>query len=185
MTAEAVHGYARHVERAYDATVTAAQSMRAAVQAFCAAPSDATLARARECWTTAREAYGRTEAFRFGNGPIDAKRGGVETFVNSWPVDEAYIDAVEGSAGGGIIGNPAKYPALGRAILRLHNRRGGETNVCTGWHAIEFLLWGQDRSETGPGTRPGTDFVDGKAPFADRRREFLLEITDMLCEDLA
>ena len=185
MTAEAVHGYARHAERAYDATVTTAQSMRAAVQAFCAAPSDATLARARECWTTAREAYGRTEAFRFGNGPIDAKRGGVETFVNSWPVDEAYIDAVEGSAGGGIIGNPAKYPALGRAILRLHNRRGGETNVCTGWHAIEFLLWGQDRSETGPGTRPATDFVDGKAPFADRRREFLLEITDMLCEDLA
>ena len=185
VTAEAVHGYARHAERAYDATVTAAQSMRAAVQAFCAAPSDATLARARECWTTAREAYGRTEAFRFGNGPIDAKRGGLETFVNSWPVDEAYIDAVDGSAGGGIIGNPAKYPALGRAILRLHNRRGGETNVCTGWHAIEFLLWGQDRSETGPGARPATDFVDGKAPFADRRREYLLEITDMLCEDLA
>ena len=60
--------------------------------------------------------------------------------MNSWPVDEAYIDSVEGSAGGGIIGNPAKYPALGRAILRLHNRRGGETNICTGWHAIEFLL---------------------------------------------
>ncbi len=185
ITAEAVRGYVRHAERTYDATLTAAQAMRAAVQSFCAEPSDAALARARESWTAAREVYGRTEAFRFGNGPIDAKRGGVETFVNSWPVDEAYIDAVEGSVGGGIIGNPAKYPALGRAILRLHNRRGGETNVCTGWHAIEFLLWGQDRSDSGPGARPVTDFVDGKAPFANRRREFLLEITDMLCEDLA
>lgn len=185
VTAEAVHGYARHAEQAYDATLSATQAMREAIKAFCAEPSESSLARARESWTSARQAYGRTEAFRFGNGPIDAKRGGVETFVNSWPVDEAYIDSVEGSAGGGIIGNPAKYPALGRAILRLHNRRGGETNVCTGWHAVEFLLWGQDRSETGPGARPATDFVDGKASFADRRREYLLEITEMLCEDLS
>ena len=185
VTTEAVHGYARHAEQAYDATLSATQAMRDAVKAFCAEPSESALARARESWTTARQAYGRTEAFRFGNGPIDAKRGGVETFVNSWPVDEAYIDSVEGSTGGGIIGNPAKYPALGRAILRLHNRRGGETNICTGWHAIEFLLWGQDRSETGPGARPATDFVDGKAPFANRRREYLLEITEMLCEDLS
>ncbi|MDZ4754139.1 MAG: imelysin family protein [Phycisphaerae bacterium] len=183
-----VSAYASHVWDEYSASLAAAESMRAAIRAFCGSPSDASLARARETWIAARVIYGRTEVFRFGNGPIDSRRGGVETFVNAWPVDEVYIDfvndAVDGAASGGIIGNPAKYPALGRAILRLHNQRGGETNVCTGWHAIEFMLWGQDRSETGPGERPASDFIDGKRAFADRRREYLLEITDLLCEDL-
>ena len=180
-----VDAYAAHVERSYIAVGEGARRLRAAVEAFCAAPSADGLERARSCWKAARESYGRTEAFRFGDGPIDARRGGVETFVNAWPVDESYIDAVEGAATPGIIANPTKYPSVGRAILRVHNQRGGETNVCTGWHAIEFVLWGQDRSSTGPGDRSFHDFVDGQAPHADRRREFLLEICDLLCEDLA
>ncbi len=184
LAADVARAHASHVLAEYRATLGAAESMRAAIRALCGSPDEATLARARETWISAREIYGRTEAFRFGNGPIDTRQGGVETFLNAWPVDEAYIDVVEGSETGGIVANAAKYPALGRAILRLHNQRGGETNVCTGWHAIEFMLWGQDRSETGPGTRPATDFVDGRTPFADRRREYLLEITDLLCEDL-
>lgn len=182
--ADAVLAYAEHVSTEYRASLAAAESMRAAIRAFCASPSDVSLARARATWIAAREIYGRTEVFRFGNGPIDSRRGGVETFLNAWPVDEAYIDAVDGADSGGIIGNPERYPSLGRAILRLHNQRGGETNVCTGWHAIEFMLWGQDRSETGPGDRPASDFADGARSFADRRREYLLEITDLLCEDL-
>jgi len=182
--AAAVEGHATLVHAEYAASLEAARRMRAAIAAFCAEPSEAGLARARETWVEARWIYGRTEVFRFGGGPIDTTRGGVETFINAWPVDEAYLDAVEGAAAPGIIANPSRYPALGRVILRQLNQRGGETNVCTGWHAIEFLLWGQDRSEDGPGTRSAADFVDG-APFAERRREFLLEVTDMLCEDLA
>lgn len=170
---------------AYARSLESAKVLRASIAAFCAAPDEALLARARENWIAARRDYGRTEVHRFGGGPIDRPRGGVETFVNAWPVDEAYIDAVDGAAGAGIIGNPAKYPILGRAVVRLHNQRGGETNVCTGWHAIEFLLWGQDRADDGPGNRPASDFLDGVAPFAERRREFLAEIADLLVENLA
>ena len=177
--------YAGIVAAEYATARRQAEVMRAAIQAFCAAPGDEGLARARESWIAARDAYGRTEAFRFANGPIDSRRGGVETFVNAWPVDEAYIEPADPAARSGIIRDTARYPALGRAILRLHNQRGGETNVCTGWHAIEFMLWGADRSATGPGARPSAEFRDGDAPFAERRREYLLEITDMLCEDLA
>ncbi len=187
---EAIRAYASHVEAEYRASLESAESMRAAIRAFCAAPSEAMLARARESWTAARAIYGRTEVFRFGNGPIDTRQGGIETLINAWPLDEAYIDVVDGDSGGdfqagGIIGNPAKYPSLGRAILALHNQRGGETHVCTGWHAIEFMLWGQDRSERGPGDRSFRDFVDGGREQADRRREYLLEVTDLLCEHLA
>jgi putative iron-regulated protein len=176
-----VKGHAAHVEREYRATLEAAESMRAAIRAFCAAPSEAGLARARETWIAARDRYGRTEVFRFGNGPIDTRDGGVETYLNAWPLDESFLE----SDTGGLVKDMRTYPSLGRAILRLHNQRGGETHVSTGWHAIEFMLWGPDRSETGPGARPWTDFADGNAEFAERRREYLLEITDLLCEDLA
>ena len=183
-TARAVEAYATHVRSEYAASRDSAELMRAAIRAFCAEPTDEGLSRARETWTAARDIYGRTEVFRFGNGPIDTTRGGTETFINAWPVDEEYIEPVDPAAARGIIRDSAKYPALGRAILRLHNQRGGETNVCTGWHAIEFMLWGRDLSEGGPGARPAVDFVDAKSPHAARRREYLLEITDMLCEDL-
>jgi len=176
--------YGAHVRGAYEDSLKSAAEMRAAIMAFCASPSKEGLDRARELWSRAHEIYGRTEAFRFGNGPIDARVGGVETFVNAWPVDEAFIEPVPGGTGQGILGDSQKYPALGRAILRLHNQRGGETHVCTGWHAIEFMLWGQDRSEDGPGCRPETDFVEGAAPLAARRKEYLREIADLLCEDL-
>jgi putative iron-regulated protein len=183
-TADCVKRYCEIVSREYSETRARAEEMRAAIRAFCDAPSEAGLERARSAWIAARDEYGCTEAFRFGNGPIDTRRGGVETFVNAWPVDEAYIEPDDPTVRTGIIRDTAKYPALGRAILRLHNQRGGETNVCTGWHAIEFMLWGVDRSEDGPGARPSSDFTEESGPFAERRREYLLEITDMLCEDL-
>lgn len=145
-----VAAYAALVERSYAQTAESARQMRAAIQAFCAAPSQDGLERARSCWCAARDLYGRTEVFRFGNGPIDSTRGGVETFVNAWPVDEAYIDAVDGAVAPGIIANPTKYPSVGKAILRVHNQRGGETNVCTGWHAVEFLLWGRTAHRRAP-----------------------------------
>jgi putative iron-regulated protein len=180
-----VRAHADRAAQAYGAALDAALVMRAAIRDFCAAPSEQGLACARSAWVNARGPYGATEAYRFGNGPIDARRGGRETWVNAWPVDEAYIEPVDRSIARGIIADTSTYPALGRAILRLHNQRGGETNVCTGWHAIEFMLWGEDRDPNGPGARAASDFMDASGPRAARRREFLLEITDLLCEDLS
>jgi putative iron-regulated protein len=184
VTKSAVAAYADYVHAEYKASRESSGVMRAAIRAFCAQPTEEGLARARETWVAAREIYGRTEVFRFGNGPIDTTRGGTETLINAWPVDEEYIEPADPAAKTGIIRDAVKYPSLGRAVIRLHNQRGGETNVCTGWHAIEFMLWGQDLSETGPGTRPASDFLDATSPHAPRRREYLLEITDMLFEDL-
>lgn len=184
VTTACVRAHARRAERAYADSLGSALAMRAAVREFCASPSEATLARAREAWTVAREAYGRTEAYRFGNGPIDSRRGGRETWINAWPVDEACIEPADRSVARGIVGDPSTHPVLNRTLIRLHNQRGGETNVCTGWHAIEFMLWGEDRSEDAPGARPASDFSDASGPRAARRRDYLREITEMLCEDL-
>ena len=73
------------------------------------------------------------------------------------------------------------------ATLRGANEAGGETNIATGYHAIEFLLWGQDLSEDGPGNRPFTDYVtdgSGTATNQDRRGQYLATVTDLLIEDL-
>lgn len=181
--------YANGALQNYERAEKSARAMLRSVQAFCAAPDEALLAQARTAWIAARADYGRTEVYRFADGPIDTRRGGVETFVNAWPVDENYIEgAPSGSSAGnrsGIIADRARYPLLVRVVLREHNQRGGETHVCTGWHAIEFMLWGRDESDEGPGSRPASDFIDGKSPDADRRREYLLEICQLLCEDLA
>ena len=183
VTAAAVAAdYSKLVYASYEDTLTTAQALQTAIAAFNAAPSAEGLAKARTAWLAAREFYGQTEAFRFYAGPIDGKNG-PEGRINAWPMDEAYVDSVAGKPKAGIINNPkAKITAQALSAL---NERGGEENIATGWHAIEFLLWGQDLSETGPGNRSFEDFVDGKAPHADRRRAYLKVATDLLVSDLS
>jgi putative iron-regulated protein len=179
-TAVAKH-YAVLVHANYTDTLAGATALQQAVTAFTANPSVDTLAAARKAWLAARETYGQTEAFRFYAGPIDDQNG-PEGRLNAWPLDEAYIDSVKGKPNAGIINNPKL--AITKQRLAALNERGGEENIAAGWHAIEFLLWGQDFSATGPGDRSFEDFVDGKAPNAKRRREYLTVVTSMLVDDL-
>jgi putative iron-regulated protein len=173
--------YAALVHAGYEDTLTSARTLQSGVSAFVAAPSADTLQSARRAWLAARDVYGQTEAFRFYGGPVDDAKG-PEGRINAWPMDESFVDAVAGKPKGGLIGN-RKF-AITKASLSAQNERGGEENIATGWHAIEFLLWGQDLSETGPGQRSADDFIDGKAPNADRRRQYLTVATALLVDDL-
>jgi len=173
--------YAALVQASYEEALTGALDLQRAVGAFVAQPSAGGLDAARTSWLAAREWYGQTEAFRFYGGPIDDEQG-PEGRMNAWPIDEAYVDAVKGRPNSGLI-NDRKL-LLTKVNLVRYNERGGEENICAGWHAIEFLLWGQDLSETGPGNRSFEDFVDHKAPNADRRRQYLQLASELLVDDL-
>ncbi len=70
----------------------------------------------------------------------------------------------------GIVNDTAGYPTIDAELIASLNEQGGETNISTGWHAIEFLLWGQDLSADGPGARPVTDYTDGAERRPARRR---------------
>ncbi|HTO01799.1 MAG TPA: imelysin family protein, partial [Microthrixaceae bacterium] len=107
---------------------------------------------------------------------------GPEGRINAWPMDEAYVDYVEGDITAGIINDVATYPEVTKDVLVETNEEGGETNISTGWHAIEFLLWGQDLSETSPGNRPVTDYTT--AANAERRATYLNLLGDVLVSDL-
>ncbi len=169
--------YATGVHASYAASAAESVKLQAAVDALLANPTDATLAAARAAWTAARPAYLVTEAYRFYDGPIEA----IEGEINSWPVNEAFIDYVVGDPGAGIVNHPET--AISVASLIVNNQVTDETDVTLGWHAIEFLLWGQDLSATGPGDRPVSDYVAGQGNN-DRRRTYLKIATDRLVADL-
>jgi putative iron-regulated protein len=176
-----VENYADIVLASYQDSQTLAIELQTAVDAFIAEPSEETLQLAKDAWLAAREPYGQTEAYRFYGGPIDDEDG-PEGLINAWPMDEAYIDYVEGDEQTGIINNTTDYPELTSDLLAELNEQGAEENIATGFHAIEFLLWGQDLSEDGAGNRPYTDYTT--APNAERRAQYLKLVMDLLVEHL-
>jgi len=173
-------------KKAYDDAVV----LETAITTFTTTPTDANFTIAKNKWKDARESYGTTEAFRFANGPIDDEENGPEGFLNSWPLDENYIDYVQGNATAGVINNTTLFPAITKTVLEGLNEEGGEKNISVGYHAIEFLLWGQDLtapSEKKPGQRPYTDFVTGTSGTAlnqARRAEYLKVCADLLTDHL-
>jgi len=174
--------YADLAYAAYGESIRSAETMQAAIDGLIAKPSAKTLQAARTAWIAARDDYTLTEPFRFYGGPIDDPQDGPEGLINAWPMDEAYVDYVEGDADAGLVNDVKNTPKITADVIVEANERGGETNISSGWHAIEFLLWGQDRSETGPGDRPASDYSN--APNADRRADYLRLATQRLIADL-
>lgn len=178
---EAMTTYADIVFASYDDSLTAAEELHDAIDTFLAEPSEETLAAAQESWLASNEPYGQTEAYRFYGGPIDDEDG-PEGLLNAWPLDEAYIDYVEGNPDAGIINNVEEYPEIDAELLTSLNEVGAEENISTGYHAIEFLLWGQDLSADDNGNRPYTDYTT--ADNAERRAAYLETAADLLVSDL-
>ena len=198
--ADVLTNYANIAAAGYGDALSTAKALETAVDALIATPSDETLNAAREAWKAARIPYQQTEAFRFGNPIVDEWEGR----VNAWPLDEGLIDYVDASYGtesdsnalyvANIIANPKinvdgkeiDATEITQALLQdsLQEAAGVESNVATGYHAIEFLLWGQDLNGTGPGAgnRPATDY--STADHADRRAAYLKAATTLLVSDL-
>jgi putative iron-regulated protein len=188
----------------YEDSLTTAQALDKAVDALLANPSAETLNAARDAWKAARVPYQQTEVYRFGNKIVDDWEGK----VNSWPLDEGLIDYVAKSYGTEsdtnalytanviankeieINGKKVDASKLSPEFLSgtLQEAGGIEANVATGYHAIEFLLWGQDLHGTGPGAgeRPYTDYdlKNCTGGNCDRRAEYLKSATTLLVADL-
>ena len=202
---EVLTNYADIAEAAYGDSLTTAKALDAAVDALIANPSEETLAAAKTAWLAARNPYQQTEVFRFGNPIVDDWEGK----VNAWPLDEGLIDYVDASYGGptdenelaalNVIASPQLTIAGSEVDATeitpdliadtLNEADGIETNVARGYHAIEFLLWGQDLNgtEAGAGNRPWTDYAQGDdctGGNCDRRAAYLAAASDLLVSDL-
>ncbi|TDL87077.1 imelysin family protein [Meridianimarinicoccus aquatilis] len=201
--------YADIAAASYGDSLTTAERLQAAVANLVAAPSAEALQAARTAWLASRVPYQQTEAFRFGNPIVDDWEGR----VNAWPLDEGLIDYVVAAGSAPleptddnalanlnvvanetvtISGQEIDVAEITPALLQdtLHEADGAEANVATGYHAIEFLLWGQDIGayDATTGQRPWTDFATGDACTngnCDRRAEYLTAATDLLVADLS
>jgi putative iron-regulated protein len=200
---EVADTYANIALAAYEDSISRAKELKAAIESLIATPSDATLGAARAAWIDARVPYMQTEAYRFGNKIVDDWEGR----VNAWPLDEGLIDYVDATYGKASDSNPL-YAAnvianksltvggrkvdattITKELLKsLQEAERIEANVATGYHAIEFLLWGQDLNGTGPGagTRPATDYDLKRCTGGncDRRTAYLRVAMELLVEDL-
>jgi len=201
---EVMGTYADIAQAGYQDALQTARNLKVSVQTLIAEPSEQSLEDARTAWKSARIPYQQTEVYRFGNAIVDDWEGK----VNAWPLDEGLIDYVDSSYGAdseinhlytaNIIANPS-VTINGQAIdanvitpdllsSQLHEAGGIESNVATGYHAIEFLLWGQDLngSDAGAGSRPFTDYDVNNCSngHCDRRAQYLSAVTDLLIDDL-
>jgi putative iron-regulated protein len=179
------------------------KALQSAIDALLANPSEATLNAARQAWLAARVPYMQTEVFRFGNAVVDDWEGQ----LNAWPLDEGLIDYVATDYQHAL-GNPGAQANIvanselqigedkidaseinAELLASLNELGGSEANVATGYHAIEFLLWGQDLNGTNPGAgeRPYTDYLVGEGATGgngERRRAYLKAATELLVSDL-
>ena len=201
----------------YGDTLKDAKSLKTAIDTFAKDPSEENLENTKKAWLKARESYGQTEAFRLSNGPIDAEDGWIadaygslEGQINAWPLDENMIDYTIDAKGektsGNIIDTEGSFNPGGEestavdvtnitvdAIASL-NENGGDANVASGYHAIEFLLWGQDQDYSNflkdaitngalqAGNRPLSDFTSDKN--AKRRLAYLQVASEKIINDL-
>lgn len=189
----------------YEDALSTAKALQVAVDAFIADPTEEKLQAAKDAWKAARVPYQQTEGFRFGNAIVDDWEGK----VNAWPLDEGLIDYVDADLYGeeseenplyiaNVIANPkirvgadeVDATNITPELLSgsLQEALGVESNVATGYHAIEFLLWGQDLNGTGPGAgeRPATDYSTSACTHknCDRRTAYLKAATQLLVADL-
>ena len=201
----------------YNDALNDAINLKFRIDAFATKPTKYSFEQAKKAWLISRESYGQTEIFRLSNGPIDAEEGWVadaygslEGQLNAWPLDENMIDytidANANKTSGNIIDtagvfNPGGEDAQAVNVKKITvdaltalNENGGDANVSTGYHAIEFLLWGQDQDYSNfikdsvtngaltAGQRSLTDFTVDKN--ADRRIAYLQAAADKIVSDL-
>ena len=201
----------------YSDALKDAKVLKDAIDEFAKKPTLENLNKAKVAWLLSRESYGQTEIFRLANGPVDAEEGWIadtygalEGQINAWPLDENMIDYTIDAEGkrtsGNIIDTIGSFNPGGEeskevdvtkitveAITDL-NENGGDANVASGYHAIEFLLWGQDQDYSNflkdgithgaltPGIRPLKDFTTDKN--ASRRLAYLKAASEKLVADL-
>lgn len=201
---QVVEHYANIAHAVFADSLTTAQSLEKSIDQFLMTPSAAKLEEVKQAWLASRVPYQQSEVFRFGNAVVDDWEGQ----LNAWPLDEGLIDYVatdyqyelgnEGASANIIANQTLKIGATTidvstitpELIASLNEIGGSEANVASGYHAIEFLLWGQDLNGTnaGAGARAYTDFVVGSECTnnnCDRRAQYLKAAAQLLVQDLA
>ena len=197
--------YADIAQAGYTDSLDTANTLKLAVDAFLAKPTEDNLRAARAAWIAARIPYMQTEAFRFGNAIVDDWEGR----VNSWPLDEGLIDYVASSYGTEFaenelyVANVIAHTSLtiggktldtSKITKELLGRQAAGGGRCRG--QCRHRLSRRRIPAVGPGSerhRPGQRRASGERlrhqactnGNCDRRAQYLSAATGLLVDDLA
>jgi len=201
---DVVKSYADLALASYADALRTARDLRGAIETLLSTPTKDNLEAARTAWKTARIPYQQTEVFRFANPAVDAW----QNRINAAPIDEGFIDYVAADHGAQnkdnpyytaniiantelvIDGKPVSIAQITPNLIAstLEEAGGIKTNVASGYHVIEFLLWGQDLNGTGEGAgvREASDYdlENCTNNNCGRRAEYLFAVANLLVSDL-
>jgi len=163
-----------------------AQVLHTKIVVFLQDPNETSFEAAKAAWLKSRISYGQSEVFRFYGGPIDfidatRRIKGPETRLNSWPINESYIDYTEDNPHSGIVNN-LNIPIRKGSLSKAH-QKNNKSQIYLGYHVIEFLLWGQDLSLRSSGRRPVSDYYRSDIKN-NKRRRYLALASILLVDDL-
>jgi putative iron-regulated protein len=182
----------------YSDSITSASALKTAIETFIgtasvdiASPSQTNMDAAKKAWIDARPSYLQTEVFRFAKGPIDDKLesrksdAGIETLINAWPMDELFVDCfITNTTNANLTEANILNANTSIATTNCTSFTSADKNITVGWHAIEYLLWGQDTSSTTGGSRVLSDFTGSTGTTAEKRRTYLRVTAKLLVDHL-
>ena len=183
--------YAVIAHAMYQDAYTQSEALRELIYSFVANPTIPGLQACKDAWVIAHIPYSQAEVLQFPGSPVRSSGSAIlQERINAWNFTPAHIDYVKDSLEAGIINQVSKYPQIDAALLQGLNNTVDGKRITLGYHAIEFLLWGEDKDPAdeltvGKRTFKDYDTSDTNVVHAARRGQYLKLCADQLTNDLA
>ncbi len=173
----------------FKTTCSNAEQLQASVQLFLTAPSKKTLKETRQHWLSSHNSYIASKLFRTLNikhpeldhSQIDPVKHSLTIRIDQSPMLPGYLDAVKGYPQSGYVFSPLPIDA---ETLNNEHQFSDTLYVTLGFHAIEFLLWGEGNEQA----RTSSDYatltnIKENPELPQARRSQLLSLTTQLLSD--
>lgn len=183
--------YAVIAHAMYSDAYDRSEELRQLIHSFVANPTIPGLKACQDAWVLAHIPYSQAEVLGFPGSPVAQVEGTVlQDRINAWQFTAAHIDYVNDSLESGIINQTNKYPTITAKLLQDLNNSVDGKRITLGFHALEFLLWGEDAEpvdalSAGKRTFKDYDTSDSTIANAERRGQYLKLCADQLSADLA
>ena len=173
----------------FKTTCSNAEQLQASIKLFLTAPKEKALEETRQHWLSTHNSYTASKLFRninihhpeLDHSQIDPVKHSLSIRIDQSPLLPGYIDAVEGYPQSGYVFSPL---SIDSQTLNNEHQFSDTLYVTLGFHAVEFLLWGEGNKRS----RKSSDYAALKnnkenSELAPVRRSQLLSLTTQLLLD--
>ena len=192
-TNDAIKAFIVQANSNANASINTAIALQQASENFLKNPNNTTLKALKSSWQISHQQYLRTIIYQ--SVSKNYRRSRFQ--IDAWPIEAGYLDYLKEYPNTGIV-NDLTLVISEEAITEQHGF-SSEFDVCKGFHAIEFLIWGEGPDPNSVGNRSAKDFLpmtsltqqqqENQLQLKDlannRRRELLRLLVNLLIKDLS